>query len=131
MSNSRKHSTKGCFAGRTRDLDVKKLMLRAAPRRSDDCVKIPNVYQFSRIRRRPKKLKIYWVPSRGKGGHGCFVGPDKKGNIQSDPIGSKDQREIRRIYLQAFFRVKCHRTIPITTDKIRASRRKNLKGLTG
>jgi len=47
---------------------------------------IPNPYSFSLLKDKLSPLGINWVPSKGKGGHGSFVGPDHIGEEQAYPL---------------------------------------------
>jgi len=70
----------------------------------DNSVKIPKQISFSSLKRRLKKLDIYWHKRKGKGGHGSFVGLDKQGNNQSYPLPSDQHREVRKTYLRGLLR---------------------------
>jgi hypothetical protein len=60
----------------------------------------PNVFKFSRLKRRLKRYQIYWDQDKGKGSHGSFIGPDKDGNSQSYTIPLKQQNETEKVYLK-------------------------------
>lgn len=69
-----------------------------------DGIKFPKVISFSSLRRRLKKHRIYWVPRKGKGGHGGFVDPDKQNRKQAYPLPSSQQKEVRKVYLKPLCR---------------------------
>jgi len=60
--------------------------------------------KFRHIRKQLKELDIYWVPDKGKGSHGAFVGPNQDGNIQAFTLPRSQQSEINRDYLVALRR---------------------------
>ncbi|MBA7556114.1 hypothetical protein ES705_48812 [subsurface metagenome] len=71
---------------------------------SGNGVIVPKSFPFSSLKRRLKRYQIYWVPRKGKGGHGGFVGPDRNGNKQSFPLPSSQHKEVHRIYLKGLCR---------------------------
>ncbi len=60
--------------------------------------------KFRHIRKQLKELGIYWVPDKGKGSHGSFVGPDQDGNIHAFTLPRSQQSEVNRDYLAALRR---------------------------
>jgi len=61
---------------------------------------IPRSYPFRELKRKLLAYRIQWLPRRGKGSHGAFVGPDKRGNKQSYTLPQRQQREVRKWYLR-------------------------------
>jgi len=61
---------------------------------------IPKSCPFRELANRLKSLSIYWEKGRGKGSHGCFVGPDANGKIQAYPIPKSNQKDVCRSYLK-------------------------------
>lgn len=55
---------------------------------------------FRKVKRRLHELNIDWVPARGKGSHGSFIGSNQKtGRLHTFPIPRSQQREINIDYL--------------------------------
>jgi hypothetical protein len=60
----------------------------------------PRTYPFRKLIKLLAQRDIQWDPGKGKGSHGCFVGPDADHEIQSYPIPYRQQRETARVYLK-------------------------------
>ena len=60
----------------------------------------PKTFPFKKLRTLLEHRNIIWDASKGKGSHGCFVGPDANGNIQSYPIPHKQQKQTQKCYLK-------------------------------
>lgn len=66
---------------------------------------IPKLFSIRELVKRAKKRGINWNKSRGKGGHGAFVGPDINGDIQTYPLPSaQSKKEVTSTYLKGFLR---------------------------
>ena len=64
-------------------------------------IKIPRCTKFSPLRRRLKRFQIHWDESKGKGGHGSFVGPHKiTRQIQAYTLPSSQTREVHIVYIK-------------------------------
>ena len=60
---------------------------------------------FRQIKNNLNEIGIFWDPKRGKGSHGCFIGPNKEtGGLHAFPIPKSQQREINIDYLKALRR---------------------------
>ena len=69
---------------------------------------IPKLFPVRELKKKAKKQGIIWDKSKGKGGHGAFVGPDTKGNIQVYPLpSSQHKKEVTSTYLRGFLRRFC------------------------
>lgn len=56
---------------------------------------------FRRIRKNLVALNIKWDSTRGKGSHGCFIGPHQEtGTLNTYPIPKDQQREINIDYIK-------------------------------
>lgn len=60
--------------------------------------------KFRLVRKKLAELEIYWLPNKGKGSHGSFVGPDQEGNQQTFPLPRHQQSEINYDYLNGLRR---------------------------
>jgi hypothetical protein len=55
---------------------------------------------FRKVKNKLATLDIIWRPNRGRGSHGCFIGPNQEtGHKQAYPIPASQQREICPDYL--------------------------------
>lgn len=60
---------------------------------------------FRQIKKNLNGLGISWSPTRGRGSHGCFTGPNQETKrLHSFPIPRDQQREINIGYLKALRR---------------------------
>ena len=60
---------------------------------------------FRQIKSNLNTLGISWEPKRGKGSHGCFIGPHQEtGRLHSYPIPHNQQREITTDYIKGIRR---------------------------
>jgi predicted RNA binding protein YcfA (HicA-like mRNA interferase family) len=56
---------------------------------------------FRQVKKSLHKIGIFWTPERGKGSHGCFIGPNQKtGRLHTFPLPSHQQREINIDYIK-------------------------------
>ena len=61
--------------------------------------------KFRTVKNALADLGIIWRPARGKGSHGCFVGPHQQTSTRhSYPIPSHQQREMNVDYLKGLRR---------------------------
>lgn len=60
---------------------------------------------FRRIKANLSSINIIWDPQRGKGSHGCFIGPHQETHRQNAyPIPKNQQREITIDYIKGLRR---------------------------
>lgn len=60
---------------------------------------------FRKVRKKLAALNINWDPRRGKGSHGCFIGPHRQtGKLNAFPIPRSQQQQINIDYLKTLRR---------------------------
>lgn len=56
---------------------------------------------FRQVRNNLHKIGIFWDPKRGKGSHGCFIGPNQKTQrLHSFPVPRNQQLEMNIDYIK-------------------------------
>jgi hypothetical protein len=56
---------------------------------------------FRQVKTNLHRIGISWNPKRGKGSHGCFIGPNQKTRrVHSFPIPRNQQREMNIDYIK-------------------------------
>jgi len=63
------------------------------------------VKSFRHVKKKLKELDILWDPSRGKGSHGCFIGPHQQTRrLHAFPLPRHQQKEINIDFFNALRR---------------------------
>jgi len=63
------------------------------------------VKSFRKIKKNLSKIDISWDTKRGRGSHGCFIGPNQETKrLHSYPVPQNQQREITIDYVNGIRR---------------------------